>query len=376
MLNNEYPPLGGGQARACKNVFDTFNTNYSDIQIDIVTASTNQTFTENYKTGNIYYLDIRKSNKNIQHQSIKDLILFSIKAFCKTSKIIRQQKYDLIVAWSGVPAGYVAFLIKLFYKSQYIILLRGSDVPYHEAKWKWLDKFIFSWLTPIIWLNAIAISANSSELKIKAQKLISQKEITVITNGVDTNYFCRKKEISKIDKKRIILGVGRLSKIKGYDLLISTLVEEVLQNKNVEVWLVGDGQEFSTLKQQAENLKVSDKVKFWGSKSKDELLQIYNQADMFCLPSRNEGMSNALLEAMACGLPVVATNVGGVAELIDGNGIIVEKENVEKLAIAISEILISNDFEKFANQSRKIAENFSWTNITNQFYQLFKSNLK
>ena len=84
---------------------------------------------------------------------------------------------------------------------------------------------------------------------------------------------------------------------------------------------------------QAKQNKVE--VNFWGKKEHHEIAALLKKADVFVLPSLNEGMSNSVLEAMACGLPIIATDTGGTAELIKNNGAIVEKGSVESLRLAV-----------------------------------------
>ena len=102
----------------------------------------------------------------------------------------------------------------------------------------------------------------------------------------------------------------------------------------------------------------------------------YHSADIFVLPSYNEGMSNALLEAMACGLPVVVTDVGGTSELLEegGNGYIFPTGNVENLSLILEKIAQApNQLKKLGKKSRKKAEDLSWNNIVNFYVDLFES---
>jgi L-malate glycosyltransferase len=374
MLNNEYPPLGGGQANANQCMLEAMQTLKLPICVDVITSSTDKYKIEEILLGKIFYLNIGKKNKNHHYQNIKDLLMYSAKSFFFAKKRIKKEAYDIIIAWAGVPSGFIAYLLHKLFRTPYIVLLRGPDVPFHEAKWRILDKLVFQYLSPLIWRNACQVIANSFELKELAQKSAKDQHILVIENGVDFNFWKNdsKKALYEF-KKIIILSVGRISKIKGFDLVIAAIA--MVKDIELEYWIVGDGPEIDNLRELSEKLNCQGKTKFLGIKNKLELLQIYHASTIFCLPSYNEGMSNALLEAMAAGLPVIVTDVGGTKELIDGNGTVVEKGD----SLAISEalkIMIDDDqaYKQMSGRSTEIASKKSWEAKTNELISLIMNN--
>ena len=370
MLNSEYPPLGGGQGNANKYTYTKLQK-YENLEIDIITASVNDKKIETSNLGNIYYLNIGKKDKNLHFQSIKDLITYSIKALLFSFKL--SKKYDVIVAWGGVPPGFLAYAIHLFKKTPYIVLLRGTDVPFFEDRWYWLDKLILSWLSPITWKSAANVYANSNGLKQLAQNFLPNKEIGVIYNGVDTEYFYPATQPKLLANKIIILSVGRLVERKNYAMLLKT-VAKIPENSKIEIQIAGEGPERENLVQLAKNLKVN--LKLYGEKFKTELVKIYQQADIFVLPSKNEGMSNSVLEAMACGLPCIVSDVGGSSEMIENNGFVLQKNDEEHLQLKI-EYFIKNpeQIELMGNNSRKKAETLSWDVVTNNLFKIFTQSL-
>lgn len=368
MLNSEYPPLGGGQGSANYFIYQTLQ-NYPNLQTDLVTASTHNSYTQESKIGTIYYLDIDKQNKDIHTQSIKNLILYSIKSLWKSFKLIRRTKYDVVVAWSGLPAGFLAMTLKILFGKPYIVLLRGADVPFHEKKWEKLDKWIFSWLSPIVWKYASFVIANSDKLCQTALRSSPKQSIQVIYNGIDTKkFFPIKKSNSKTLK---LITVGRLSLIKGQRYLI-----EALKNlPNTELFIIGEGDLKIDLQQLAQQINVT--VHLLGQVPNNEIPKYLQEADIFALPSLNEGMSNALLEAMACGLPVIVTDVGGTKELLQNNGILVEKESSESIREAIQTYRNQPELLKIHGaNSRKITEEMSWEAKTQEFFQAFQKAIK
>ena len=364
MLNSEYPPLGGGQGNANKYLYEEFKK-HDNLKIDIITASVNKNHIETSSLGTIYYLDIGKRGQNLHFQSSKNLIIYSIKSLLLSFKLYNYKKYDLVVAWLGVPSGFLAYVLFLIKRVPYITLLRGSDVPFYETRWQYLDKFIFSWLSPIIWKNSRCVIANSFKLKELALKFSPNQPIFTIFNGVSTEEFKAKDNYDVNDKIKI-LSVGRLIERKGFTYLIEALRDI----KNVSLTLVGDGPLLEELKHQSRDLDVT----FLGNVEHAKLADVYRNSDVFVLPSLNEGMSNTVLEAMACGLPLILTDVGGSLELIKDNGFIVPKQNSEVIQAKIKEFLANKELIRtMGMNSRKLAENLSWSKVAQDYLDRFKN---
>ena len=366
MLNNEYPPLGGGQANANYYLYKEFEK-YKDIQIDIITSSTNEYKEQNTKIGKIYFLDIGKKDKNLHFQTSKELITYSLKSLSLAKRLIKQNKYDIIVAWSGVPAGYLAYRLNKKFNLPYIVLLRGSDVPFWEKRWYYLDKFIFSWLSPKIWKNATKTIANSKGLKEQALNVAPTQKIEVIFNGIDLKDFKPSNNNNKIVK---IFSAGRLIPRKSLDLQIKALSQI---KSNFSLNIAGDGPEKENLEKLISDLGMKNKIKLLGMKNKEEMKKLYSDSDIYLFTSKNEGMSNTILEAMASGLPIITTNVAGVEELIKGNGFIIGVDNESELKDKLDTLIKNKSLRnKMGNKSRKLAEQMSWSKIAKSFYTKFK----
>lgn len=375
MLNSEYPPLGGGQGNANKAMMSEFAK--TDIQIDLITASSGKKHKEINGKIRLFFLNIGKNEKNFLFQSSKELITYSVKSWRFAAKLIKQSiskkaKYDAIIAWSGVPAGFIAMTLSFIFRIPYIVLLRGADVPFYDKRWAKLDKFVFRFLSPYIWKNSLLTIANSQSLRELAYKTSRKKKIDLIYNGIDLERYTNKSDI-KISPKQII-AVGRLSKIKGFDLLIQAVAAI---KTPCQLVIAGDGPEKENLENLAKMLGIEKKVILLGRLEKEQLISFYQESSIFCMSSYNEGMSNAMLEAIACGLPVVTTQVGGAAELVKGNGVIVPCGDSFAIQEAL-ETLLDNP-ERMAQcqkQSLQIASEFSWDIVTNSFIDLLNKSLK
>ncbi len=370
MLNPEYPPLGGGQGNANKAVFETLESEFLEsVRVDIVTSSTDMAYVENRLIGDVVYLDIGKKGKNRQYQSMKDLITYIFKSFLTSYKLIKKNRYDLIVAWSGIPSGFIAFLLKLRFNTSYVVLLRGADVPFYDKRWEKLDKFVFRHISPFIWKKSAGVTANSVGLTQLAHKTADKQEIIIIPNGVDTDFYKPTKDVDAESPIRLA-AVGRLNKIKGFDILIKSLAGI---KQEFHLTIAGDGPEEDNLRTLINQCGLSGKIELCGYKNKSDLAEIYGMSDIFVLSSHKEGMSNSLLEAMAAGCAVVSSDVGGASELVAGNGVVVPAGDCVALSEALSVVMSDRAaLRRMGITSRELALAMSWSAVTSKFMSFFR----
>lgn len=360
MLNYEFPPLGGGAANATYYILKEF-AKYNDVTIDLVTSSVDEAKTEQFADSiTIHSLDIGKGG-NVHYQSNKDLLTYSWKAYRYAKRLARENTYDVIHAFFGIPCGYIAMKLKL----PYIVSLRGSDVPFYNPRFKTLDTLVFKRMSKKIWKRAQKVIANSYGLKALANESAPDEEIDVISNGVDTEFFAPAKTKTGSDTLTLV-STGRLIKRKGFDYLIRAL-EGV---DGVRLVLIGGGNQREELQALAGALHVD--VSFPGTLGKNEVLAHLQKSDIFILPSLNEGMSNSVLEAMAVGLPCIVTDVGGSGELINGNGIICAK--ADEKALRESVMTYKDDvalLKKHGEASRERACAMSWKQCAERYRKIY-----
>ncbi len=365
ILNYEFPPLGGGAGNATYYLLKEYAKD-STLQVDLVTSSVDSFRTETFADNiTIHYLDIGKKG-NLHYQSNKDLLTYSFKAYRYAKKLMREgAQYDLCHAFFGIPCGYIAMQLGL----PYIVSLRGSDVPFHNKRYYWLDRLIFQRLSRKVWHEATAVVANSQKLRELALRTSPDQDIQIIFNGVDINEFQARSERGNGSTLKII-ATGRLSKQKGHKYLI----EAISDMKDVGLCLVGDGDQKESLKLLAK--RCGSNVHFVGKVDHEDIKSLLQGSDIFVLPSLNEGMSNSLLEAMACGLPVITTDTGGSKELVRENGIVVPSKDVQKLREAIMQLKMDHvRREAMSKQSRTLAVEMGWEKTAQKYYELYTSNI-
>ena len=139
--------------------------------------------------------------------------------------------------------------------------------------------------------------------------------------------------------------------------------------------IIGDGILMDSLKKITSDKNVN--IEFLGKINHNEILKHLQNADIFVMPSLNEGMSNSILEAMACGLPIISTNVGGSKELIRGNGFIVKKADSSEIRKNLIKYKNNQSLLKIhGTKSKKIAQSMSWNKVSNEYYEIYKKVMK
>jgi glycosyltransferase involved in cell wall biosynthesis len=293
--------------------------------------------------------------------------------FVRTLYRGNEPKYDLCHAWSGLPAGALALLLKWKRNLPYIVGLRGSDVPGYDIRYKWLYPFLSPGLHAI-WRGAQALTANSYELRTLALQFRPRDTIDVIPNGVDLARFQPAELRDKgADAVFNILCVARLVERKGIDDLINAVAILRQKRKNFKVTIVGRGDKEAEFRSRVAQSGLEDCIELKGAVLHADMPAIYQSADLFVLPSLNEGMSNAVLEAMAAGLPIIVTYTGGTAETLRGNGIVIPKQAPDAIARGILEIWENDDLRRtMGRRSRSIAETMIWERVAENYLDLYE----
>lgn len=214
---------------------------------------------------------------------------------------------------------------------------------------------------------------------------VPQNRITQIYNGVDLDKFERKQDTASqlfpkdfANQESIVVGtVGRLAGVKNQLSLVRAFAlcrenNPDLKDK-LKLVIVGDGPMKGQLQQEIESLSLQESV--WLAGERNDIPNLMSQMDIFTLPSLGEGISNTILEAMATGLPVIATRVGGSPELVEEgkNGLLVPVDNDQALAAAITTLANDkNTLEKMgAISHQKINESFNWPKTVEQYLSIY-----
>jgi glycosyltransferase involved in cell wall biosynthesis len=279
--------------------------------------------------------------------------------------INRGYDFDLIDAHYFYPDGVAAAKLANLFRKPLVITARGTDL-----------NLIPQFKKPRAMILGAAQRADGIVTVCQALKQVlvelgvASEKIRVLRNGVDLKAFS-----PPIDRPALrerleftgisLLSVGHLIDRKGHDLVIKALAHL----PDARLLIAGDGEELEALKKLARNESVQDRVTFLGAVSPDQLKDYYGAADVLVLASSREGWANVLLESMACGTPVVATNIWGTPEVVrrPEAGVLVER-SANSIAQGIKSLLEQNIQRE---DTRRYAEQFSWDETTRGQLALF-----
>lgn len=202
-------------------------------------------------------------------------------------------------------------------------------------------------------------------------------QIAALPNGVDTRAFAPARatrgELGIAREARVALYVGSLRAVKGVDVLLDAWARVARDCRAARLLIVGDGVDRAALQAQAARLGIADSVEFRGEQSDPR--PYYWASDLFVLPSRSEGFPNVILEALAAGLPCVASNVGGIPDQITANenGLLVPPENADGLADALIQLLRDDARRRaMGDRARESARRFDWEFVAPQYVELYR----
>ncbi len=373
LLAYEFPPLGGGVATAVKHLLEEL-AQHKNLEIDLITSSLRNTLEVEKISANcgIYKVPIGpKSAERYQRQSLLEMGRFICNASKQAKQLQELRKYDLVHSF-GYPGPWTAYYLWRRYSLPYLVSLRGVDVPFYNPRFALLD-----WLArPVVsclWGQARAVIANSRGLRDLAMRTNDKLDYQIISNGVDTKFFQSQSEGTKFKKFTVTAGGTIMGRKKGLNYLIEGFAEFAEGKKDVELLLIGEGDLREELQTQVATLQIKDKVKFVGRKDKTWLGENLGKCHAFCLPSLSEGMSNATLEAMACGLPIILTPVGGSQELLGSNGFLVPQADPAEIASSLELLYADKQLRiSMGQESRKRAEKMSWQKVAKEYEEIYE----
>ena len=285
-------------------------------------------------------------------------------------KIIREGfDFDLIDAHYYYPDGVAAGIIAHALGKPFVVTARGSDLNL-IAQYPKPRRLILETAKQA----KASIGVSSGLMQVLSSLGAEASKLRIMRNGVDLERFQPIEQAKARDRVglpndcRILLSVGNLIELKGHDIAIKALAK---LNNNERLVLVGHGPERSALQELADKHQLSERVMFAGQVPNEELAYWYSAADALLLCSSREGWANVLLESMACGTPVIATNIPGTNEVIRHNAVgrLMSRRDDEALLAAYAD-LFSKPIDRIA--IREYAEQFGWDATTQAQIELFQ----
>ncbi len=304
-----------------------------------------------------------------------DGLMMAIAAFATVRRIARQGRADIIDAHFGYPDGYAASLLAGWLRRPLTITLRGTE-PRHAA-----DPALSARLAAALRRADLVFSVSSSLRELAVSLGVAPARTSVVGNGVDLGSFTpidRREARARLElpeDAQVLISVGALVERKGFHRVVDLLPALLRHFPRLHYLIVGgpspEGDIGARLRAQTGQLGLQDRVRFLGPVKPAELRVPLSAADVFVLATSNEGWANVFLEAMACGLPVVTTRVGGNAEVVcdDALGRIVPFGDPDALREAIADAL---EHEWDRDAIRRHAENNSWDRRVEQLVGEFR----
>ena len=375
MINYEFPPVGGGGGKVTHYI--SKNLARGGHHVCIVTSQFGDLPKYEELDGfEVHRVPVLRKSSDVC--SIHEMLTFVFSASLYSLRLVRKLRPDIVHAFFGIPSGPVAYLLKKVYDLPYVVFLGGRDVPRPHPDPAFY-RLIYGILAPAIrsiWGNANAVIACSNGLRDLALRTENDARIHVIPDGVDLSKF-RPVEKNADPEKVKILTVGRLIPRKGFDCLIRSLPKVMkIAKRDLCVEIVGDGPLRAELIRLAEQFQVARKLIFAGTVPYEQLAEKYQQADVFVLPSLAEGMPLVVLEAMASGLPIIATGVQGIEELVKQgvNGYLFPPADPNSLAQYLAAVINDNAIRlKMGKESTRIVRKYDWANIAEQYLHIYES---
>jgi len=291
---------------------------------------------------------------------------FDIKTFAELWKTLSEIKPDVV--HTHLHAAIYALPWFMFHRKSRSIHTVHNMASMELGK---AHRILQGWAYRHLNTVPVAISHIIQQGIIKEYGLAPEK-VPIIYNGIDIEKFSPKEQV-KMQASCTLINVASLSKRKNQALLIEAFNLVLKQRADARLVFVGEGEEKSRLQSLAEKYKISDKVEFAGISS--EVREWLSKADIFVLCSLFEGLPLSVIEAMAVGLPVVVTEVGGVPDIVeDGvNGFLVPSGDAGSLSRAILKLIEDKGLQcQMAQNNMEKAKAFDMDYVTGQYMKLYK----
>jgi len=352
-----YHPVVGGAEIAVKEITNRIH----DIEFDMITLRFDKMHLPKEKIGNctIYRINTSKN-------------LYPFKAFFFAKKLHKDKSYDATWAIMANWAGFAALFFKMrFPRVPYVLTLQEGDPISYIKRKVW---FVYP-LFKQIFLRANVIQTISQYLADWATEMGYRGKVEVIPNGVDFEKFSQNVKHRVFDINKVtLITTSRLVEKNGVGDIIDALK---FLPEHVFLKILGTGPLESELKHHSKILNLESRITFLGHISHNDLPNYLHEADIFVRPSLSEGMGNSFIEAMAAGLPVIATSVGGIVDFLRdpstssgqaATGLFCEINNPASIAKQVKRLIDDPNLRQklVENAQKMVKEKYDWDLIAKE----------
>lgn len=366
VLVHEFPPVGGGGGRVAEDLCSQLAKRGHSVQV-LTTHMKGLPFDEQRNGSHI--VRFRAARTEHYRASFLSMAVYVLAGLWVGRRLIRSFKPDVIHAHFAVPAGALAWILSRMTGIPYVLTIHLGDVPggVPEKTDEWF-RWIYP-LTPAIWRNASEIVAVSEFTRQLASKKYKEK-IRVVLNGVDLTTLASS-QISLNDPPRIVFA-GRFMEQKNPLQFVQTLNE--LKELPWQAVMIGDGPLMPDVKCAIQDCGLQDRFQLTGWIDPQDVLAWFDKSDILFMPSRSEGLPVVGVQALAKGLAIVASRVGGFVDLVDegGNGYLINGADSATFSTSLTNLLSDRDrLRSFRYASLGKAQSFELEQIVQEYENIF-----
>ncbi|MDO8788274.1 MAG: glycosyltransferase family 4 protein [Sulfuritalea sp.] len=372
LVNYEYPPIGGGAATATEKIAQGLLA--LGHEVTVLTAAFGDLRGKRDEHGVLVWR-VPALRARADRSSMREMASYVASAVWAMPRVLREYRPEAVITFFSVPCGPVGWWASRLGRIPYVVSLRGGDVPGTERSLDRMHRLLAPFRRRIL-RDALAVVANSNGLKTLSEHA-DPVPVTVIVNGVDHERF---KPVIPTQPRQAFrfLFVGRLNEQKNVALLLWAFADLAKQQAPAaRLKIVGDGPLKPALLAQTHALGIADLVEWAPWQSREAMLGLYAEADCLVNPSLYEGMPNVVLEAMACGVPVIASAVAGNIDVIedDVDGLLFPSCDQLALSDALCRILADPVAAKRIGLAarQRVVRNYSWLATADAYADLFKA---
>ena len=372
LINYEYPPIGGGAATATAAIAGHL-TSLGHV-VTVLTSRFRDLKGES-GDGDVRVVRCPAIRRRPDRSGIPEMFSFLASAGLMLAPVIRKHRIEASIVFFSFPCGPLGLWGLMRGNVPYVISLRGGDVPGNEAALAPVHKLLTP-LRRLIFRKSVAVVANSQGLKEMSERA-DPCPVQVIPNGVDADFFCPKENLPKAVRHPFaFLFVGRFQITKNLFYLFDHVASLKCSGAGPFVLhLVGDGPQRDELQKHAKKKGIEASLVWHGWVEKGRLRAIYRNADCLVNPSLCEGMPNVVLEAMACGLPVIASRVPGNDAVVrhEETGRLFDLDKPETFVTALRQMMEDPEQAIKMGQTGRawVLKDFSWRRVAQAYADLF-----
>ena len=373
MINYEFPPLGGGGGVASYQIAKALATR--EHEVDLLTTGWRGLPSEDVVDGLKVYRVPVLGRGDLATASLVSMLSFLPSGVIGGFRALRDKRYDILNTHFAVPSGPTGVALSRLFKTPHVLTIIGGDIYDPTKKLSPNNSALLREVVRRVLDSSSHIIAISQDIKTRAREdLHCQTEVEVIHYGLTPPEFQRKSrsELGIPEDEVVLISMGRLIKRKAIRDVLLALSR--LEGSPFRLLIIGEGPEEERLRDLAKTLGLASRVDFMGAVWGESKFQYLAAADIFVLPSVHEGFGLVFLEAMHCGLPVIASTSGGQTDFLqDGKtGFLVPVGAVEALADRI--LRLANDGrlrKQISEYNAQYAKRFDISAVAERYEALF-----